>query len=206
MFAAISWPPIDTTSLPRVSNRVRDVYDFRISDWFIGGATSPKDLAILVDGSSLGSRKIRELVIATTKTILDTLGPDDYVNVYRYAESAEEIVPCFKDSLVPASPENIKELKLTMNSLKPESPANVSAALSTAFEILNKNNRTGQWSQCNQAIMLVTSRTEGLPLELIKRYNSPHMPIRIFTYLVGGDNSPELHSTSCTNKGWFVFF
>lgn len=173
-----------------------------MSNWFIGAANSPKDLAILIDSTTYTSDRNRQLTIATTRIILDTLGPDDYVNVYRYGENAEEIVQCFKDSLVQASPENVHEMKVALNSMKHDDTAtNISAALSTAFEILHKYNRTGQGSQCNQAIMLITSDNDGAPTDVIKRYNWPHMPVRIFTYLVGGDKSPELQNMACTNKG-----
>ncbi|KAK2576412.1 hypothetical protein KPH14_005750 [Odynerus spinipes] len=210
-FPAITWPPMEgilgSGKPPAVpTNRVyRDVYDFRTSNWFVGAANSPKDLAILIDTTGYDSERNQRLISATTKAILDTLGPDDYVNVYRYGETAEEIVQCFKDSLVQASPENIHELKLATNSLKrEETTKNISAALSTAFEILHKYNRTGQGSQCNQAIILITTDNEGPPTEVIKRYNWPHMPVRLFAYLVGGDKSPELYDMACTNKGYYA--
>ncbi|KAL2728968.1 voltage-dependent calcium channel subunit alpha-2/delta-3 isoform X1 [Vespula squamosa] len=208
-FPAITWPPMEfgTNKSPSVpSNRVyRDVYDFRTSNWFVGAANSPKDLAILIDTMGYDSERNQRLISATTKAILDTLGPDDYVNVYRYGETAEEIVQCFKDSLAQASPENIHELKLATNTLKrEETTKNISAALSTAFEILHKYNRTGQGSQCNQAIILITTDNEGPPTEVIRRYNWPHMPVRLFTYLVGGDKSPELFDMACTNKGYYA--
>lgn len=181
---------------------VRDVYDFRMSNWFVGAANSPKDLAILIDSATYTSDRNRRLATATAKVILDTLGPDDYVNVYRYGENAEEIVQCFKDSLVQASPENIHEMKVALSTVKHEDTVtNISAAFSTAFEILHKYNRTSQGSQCNQAIMLITSDTDGPPTEIIKRYNWPHMPVRLFIYLIGGDKSPDLQNTACTNKG-----
>lgn len=181
---------------------VRDVYDFRMSNWFVGAANSPKDLAILIDSAIYTTDRNRRLAIATARVILDTLGPDDYINVYRYSENAEEIVQCFKDSLVQASLENIHEMKVALTTIKHEDVAtNISAALSTAFEILHKYNRTGQGSQCNQAIMLITSDTNGPPAEVLKRYNWPHMPVRIFTYLIGGDKSPDLQNTACVNKG-----
>ncbi|KOX79241.1 Voltage-dependent calcium channel subunit alpha-2/delta-3 [Melipona quadrifasciata] len=207
-FPAISWPPIEERSFStgKIVNRiVRDVYDFRISNWFVGAANSPKDLAILLDVECYGSERNKRLAVATVKTILDTLGPDDYVNVYRYGDTAEEIVQCFKDSLVQASPENIQELKVTTSSIKHEEMAtNISAALGTAFEILHRYNRTGQGSQCNQAIVLITTDNAGLPTEVIKRYNWPHMPVRIFTYLIGGDKSPELRNAACSNKGFYA--
>jgi len=174
-----------------------------MSNWFVGAANSPKDLAILIDSATYTSDRNRRLTITTTKVVLDTLGPDDYINVYRYGENAEEIVQCFKDSLVQASPENIHEMKVALSSLKHEDTVtNISAALSTAFEILHKYNRSSQGSQCNQAIMLITSDTDGPPAEVIKRYNWPHMPVRIFTYLIGGDKSLDLQNTACTTKGY----
>ncbi|XP_011332586.1 voltage-dependent calcium channel subunit alpha-2/delta-3 isoform X3 [Ooceraea biroi] len=208
-FPAISWPPMEGiagVSRPSSHHRtVHDVYDFRMSNWFVGAANSPKDLAILIDSATYTSDRNRRLAIATTRVILDTLGPDDYINVYRYGENAEEIVQCFKDSLVQASLENIHEMKMALTSIKHEDAAtNISAALSTAFEILHKYNRTGQGSQCNQAIMLITSDTDGPPTEVIKRYNWPHMPVRIFTYLIGGDKSPDLWNTACANKGFYA--
>ncbi|XP_053983489.1 voltage-dependent calcium channel subunit alpha-2/delta-3 isoform X3 [Hylaeus volcanicus] len=205
-FPAITWPPIEDRTGSRSSNRVvRDVYDFRISNWFVGAANSPKDLAILVDLECYASERNKRLAVATARTILDTLGPDDYVNVYRYGDTAEEIVQCFKDSLVQASPENVRELKIAASTMKHEEmPTNISAALGTAFEILHRYNRTGQGSQCNQAIMLITADNAALPTEVIKRYNWPHMPVRIFTYLIGGDKSPELRNTACANKGFYA--
>ncbi|XP_076670724.1 voltage-dependent calcium channel subunit stolid isoform X2 [Andrena cerasifolii] len=209
-FPAISWPPAAEERQASGANRnanqvVRDVYDFRISNWFVGAANSPKDLAILVDTECCASERNRRLAITTIGTILDTLGPDDYVNVYRYGDTADEIVQCFKDSLVQASPENVQEMKIATSSMKhEETPTNISAALGTAFEILHRYNRTGQGSQCNQAIMLITATNAGLPAEVIKRYNWPHMPVRIFTYLIGGDKSPELHNTACANKGFYA--
>ncbi|XP_043272509.1 voltage-dependent calcium channel subunit alpha-2/delta-3 isoform X2 [Venturia canescens] len=203
-FPATAWPPRGKESRSKYSEENPEVFDFRMLDWFVGGATSPKDLAIVLDSGSFSSRKTRSLAITTSKLLLDTLGPNDYVNVYRYGENAEETVQCFKDSLVQASPENVKELKNSLYTIQAESTSNVSAAIGTAFEILYKYNKTNLGAQCNQAIMLITSNTEAPSKELIKRYNWPHMPVRIFTYLLGGDKSPDLKETACENKGFYA--
>jgi len=42
----------------------------------------------------------RSLAIATASAILDTLGANDFVNVFRFAENTQEVAPCFKDALV----------------------------------------------------------------------------------------------------------
>lgn len=43
----------------------------------------------------------------------------------------------------------------------------------------------------------------SLMLQIIKHYNWPHMPVRIFTYLLGGDSGSRenMHKIACTNKG-----
>ncbi|KAH0543951.1 hypothetical protein KQX54_000896 [Cotesia glomerata] len=134
---AISWPARGRDSRPDDP----DVYDFRMSDWFVGGATCPKDLAILVDSTSFHPKN-SQTGCNHDKSILDTLSTNDYVNVYRFAESVEETVQCFKDSLVQASPENVRSLKNSLYSIQSDSTANVSAAMATGFEILYKYNRT----------------------------------------------------------------
>lgn len=68
-------------------------------------------------------------------------------------------------------------------------------------------NQSSQGSQCNQAIMLITDGTTETHSEIIKRYNWPHRPVRIFTYLIGGGSSSResMHSIACSNKG-LIFF
>lgn len=45
-----------------------------------------------------------------------------------------------------------------------------------------------------------------IKLQIIKQFNWPHMPVRIFTYLIKGDSGSRetLHSMACENKGYFV--
>lgn len=65
-------------------------------------------------------------------------------------------------------------------------------------------NRTGQGSQCNQAIMLITAGPVlASYTTVLKHYNWPHMPVRMFTYLIGKDSSTasELNKIACGNKG-----
>lgn len=43
--------------------------------------------------------------------------------------------------------------------------------------------------------------------QIIKRYNWPHRPVRIFTYLIGGASGSResMHSMACSNKGKVLF-
>lgn len=67
-------------------------------------------------------------------------------------------------------------------------------------------NQSGAGSQCNQAIMLITESASESHKDIIKQYNWPHMPVRIFTYLIGSDSGSRshLHEMACSNKGFFV--
>jgi hypothetical protein len=42
----------------------------------------------------------REIAKSVLNAILDTLGDNDFVNAYRFSDTTEELVPCFKDMLV----------------------------------------------------------------------------------------------------------
>jgi voltage-dependent calcium channel alpha-2/delta-3 len=42
----------------------------------------------------------RDIAKVVVNVILDTLGDNDFVNVYRFSDTTEELVPCFKDMLV----------------------------------------------------------------------------------------------------------
>lgn len=87
---AMSWPPEDG-----YSHHARDFYDFRSSNWFVEAATSPKDLVILLDDSDDLSSSYWRLAKATVSGLLDTLGPNDFVNVYRYSDTVSEIHSCY---------------------------------------------------------------------------------------------------------------
>ncbi|XP_021912833.1 voltage-dependent calcium channel subunit alpha-2/delta-3 isoform X6 [Zootermopsis nevadensis] len=200
-YPAIKWPPDDSSA-----RSGQELYDFRTSSWYIDSATSPKDVVILLDSSGSMTGQRREIAKSVVNAILDTLGNNDFLNVFRFSDTTDPLVPCFKDMLVQANMENIREMRNYLDTTRAENIANFSSALITAFEILHKYNRTGQGCQCNQAIMLIT---DGPPYdyhEIFKQYNLPHTPVRVFTYLIGRDssNAEEMNRIACTNKGYYV--
>lgn len=77
-----------------------DLYDCRLRSWYMEAATSPKDIIILMDGS--GSMMGQRLDIAkhVVNTILDTLGTNDFVNIFTFGEEVKPVVGCFEDTLV----------------------------------------------------------------------------------------------------------
>lgn len=184
----------------------KDISDFRTIDWFIQAASSPKDVIILVDASDSMDGKAYNLAMETASAILDTLGDNDYVNLIVFSERARSAVPCFQNMMVRATADNKKEIKAAANAVECDGEANFTGGLETAFEILHNYNISGKGSQCNQAIMLITDGPDDNCEQIIKQYNWPHRPVRLFTYLIGKSSSglDNLSWMACQNKGFFV--
>ncbi|XP_037866881.2 voltage-dependent calcium channel subunit alpha-2/delta-3 isoform X1 [Bombyx mori] len=186
-----------------------DIYDCRTRAWYMEAAASPKDVVILVDRSGSMTGQRRDIAKHVVTNILDTLGNNDFVSVMTFADTVEEIVPCFEDSLVQATLGNLRELKLALDNFETMEIANFSAALTRAFELLEiyRNNSGG--ANCNQAIMLVT---DGVPYnykEIFERYNWKYeTPVRVFTYLIGREvkvaDVREVKWMACANRGFYV--
>ncbi|XP_055843710.1 voltage-dependent calcium channel subunit alpha-2/delta-3 isoform X3 [Episyrphus balteatus] len=186
-----------------------DLYDCRLRSWFIEAATSPKDIIMLLDSS--GSMKGQRLDIAkhVVKTILDTLGPNDFVNIFTFGEDVKPVVQCFEDNLIQATLGNVRELKEAIELVKTDSVANYTAALTKAFETLEAARNEKKGAGCNQAIMIIS---DGAPFkyeEIFEQYNwqyKPLMPVRVFTYLIGKEvaDAKEIKWMACANQGYFV--
>uniref|UniRef100_A0A336LYX8 CSON005615 protein n=1 Tax=Culicoides sonorensis TaxID=179676 RepID=A0A336LYX8_CULSO len=184
----------------------KDITDFRTEDWFIQAAASPKDVIILLDTSSSMSGKEYSLAMQTASAILDTLGDNDYVNLLSISDKIRAAVPCFQNMLVRATPDNKKEIKAAANAIDPDGTSNFTGGLETAFELLHQYNISGKGSQCNQAIMIITDGPDETYESVIKQYNWPHRPVRLFTYLIGKSSggADNLNWMACQNKGFFV--
>ncbi|XP_074029619.1 voltage-dependent calcium channel subunit straightjacket isoform X2 [Leptinotarsa decemlineata] len=186
-----------------------DLFDCRTRSWFIEAASSPKDVVILVDrsGSMTGMR--REIARHVVHNILDTLGNNDYVNIYTFSNTTEPLVECFDSQLVQANLANVRVFKESMSEFKTEQIANFSLALITAFELLQEYRVSKEGANCNQAIMLVTDGVQYNFKEIFEKYNwenLPFMNVRVFTYLIGREVSDvrEVKWMACANQGYYV--
>lgn len=95
---------------------------------------------ILLDSSSSMSEKSFNLATETAFNILDTLGENDYVNLITFSEVVKSPVPCFKDRMIKANPDNIHEIKSAVKAIVPQNEANFTAGLEYAFSLLHKVN------------------------------------------------------------------
>ncbi|EDW35840.1 GL17474 [Drosophila persimilis] len=172
-----------------------DLYDCRLRSWYMEAATSPKDIVILMDGS--GSMLGQRLDIAkhVVNTILDTLGTNDFVNIFTFDKEA--------------TLGNIRELKEGIENFGPKSIANYTAALTRAFEILEEAKSTSRGAQCNQAIMIIGDGAPENNREVFELHNwrdPPYKPVRVFTYLIGKEvaNWDDIRWMACENQGYYV--
>lgn len=208
-YPAKSWEDRDTESSV-------DVYDCRKRSWYIETATCSKDIVILIDRSGSMFGYLGFLAKLTIKSLLDTFSNNDFFNILTFSANVTPLVNCFKDELVQATPENIKVFNDHMT-LVHEGYANetsIKNATTRAFEILEKyriKRNCNSEKPCNQAVMLITDNIQGNFTEFFETFNrgnenETHIPVRMFTYLLGKDQSnvEEMESIACSNRGAFA--
>lgn len=89
-FPGTAWPP-------EGSKGSREIYDFRLQQWFVQASSSPKDFIILLDTSSSISWKNYEISKETISTMLDTMAENDFFNVITFTDSdVKSLIPCFQ--------------------------------------------------------------------------------------------------------------
>lgn len=115
-----------------------DLYDCRMRPWFIEAATCTKDVIILMDnsGSMTGMRNtIAKLVV---NSLLKTFGNNDFINVLKFSWQPESVLPCYKDLLLQATPEVLKNFQEAVSQVKPEGNASFPNAFAYSLNLLKK--------------------------------------------------------------------
>lgn len=87
-----------------------DLYDGRMRPWYVAGASSRKDVVILVDssGSMTGSR--RDIAKGVVFEILDTLTDNDHFLILKFADSIQQVgVPSCAGMRVERKPPSIPQ-------------------------------------------------------------------------------------------------
>uniref|UniRef100_A0A672ZZH1 Calcium channel, voltage-dependent, alpha 2/delta subunit 2a n=1 Tax=Sphaeramia orbicularis TaxID=375764 RepID=A0A672ZZH1_9TELE len=186
----------------RAPNKI-DLYDVRRRPWYIQGASSPKDMVIIVDVSGSVSGLTLKLMKTSVIEMLDTLSDDDYVNVARFNEKADAVVPCFK-TLVQANVRNKKIFKEAVMHMQAKGTTDYKSGFTFAFEQL-LNETSAPRANCNKMIMMFTDGGEDRAQEIFERYNWPNKTVRVFTFSVGQHNYDvtPLQWIACANKGYY---
>ncbi|XP_060063810.1 voltage-dependent calcium channel subunit alpha-2/delta-2-like [Ylistrum balloti] len=190
-----------------------DLYDVRRRPWYTQGSSSPKDMLILIDRSGSVHGKTLQLVKVAVKSILDTLGENDFVQIIMFSTEAD-YVSCFK-TFVQANYRNKKLLGKAVDNLTAKGMANFKVGLNFAFEQFEKfeakfqdRNRSsaGEGADCNKMIMLLTDGGTDMAEEVFKERNwGRDRMIRVFTYAVGqtANSVKDIKWMSCANRGRF---
>jgi voltage-dependent calcium channel alpha-2/delta-2 len=190
-----------------------DLYDVRRRPWYTQGASSPKDMLILIDTSGSTHGQALALMKQSAKSLLETLGENDFVNVAHFSDTAE-VVGCFED-FVQANYRNKKVLFDAIDQLQAKGMASYAKGFEFAFEqFIKYDNYTefepserleGEGANCNRVIMFLTDGGTEMPEEVFKKYNWPEKKIRIFSYAVGPTANPvnAVKWIACSNRGYF---
>ncbi|XP_023180764.1 voltage-dependent calcium channel subunit alpha-2/delta-2 isoform X2 [Xiphophorus maculatus] len=186
----------------RAPNKI-DLYDVRRRPWYIQGASSPKDMVIIVDVSGSVSGLTLKLMKTSVIAMLDTLSDDDYVNVAKFNEKAEAVVPCFR-TLVQANVRNKKIFKDAVKHMQAKGTTDYKSGFTFAFEQL-LNESSAPRANCNKMIMMFTDGGEDRAQEIFEKYNWPNKTVRVFTFSVGQHNYDvtPLQWIACANKGYY---
>uniref|UniRef100_A0A8C3VAY2 Calcium voltage-gated channel auxiliary subunit alpha2delta 2 n=1 Tax=Catharus ustulatus TaxID=91951 RepID=A0A8C3VAY2_CATUS len=184
----------------RAPNKI-DLYDVRRRPWYIQGASSPKDMVIIVDVSGSVSGLTLKLMKTSVYEMLDTLSDDDYVNVASFNEKAKP-VSCFKH-LVQANIRNKKVFKEDVQGMVAKGTTDYKAGFEYAFDQLQNSNITR--ANCNKMIMMFTDGGEDRVQDVFEKYNWPNKTVRVFTFSVGQHNYDvtPLQWMACANKGYY---
>ncbi|XP_016352286.1 voltage-dependent calcium channel subunit alpha-2/delta-2-like isoform X4 [Sinocyclocheilus anshuiensis] len=186
----------------RAPNKI-DLYDVRRRPWYIQGASSPKDMVIIVDVSGSVSGLTLKLMKTSVIEMLDTLSDDDYVNVARFNEKVYAVVPCFT-TLVQANIKNKKIFKEAVMNMQAKGTTDYKTGFQFAFDQL-LNETSAPRANCNKMIMMFTDGGEDRAQDIFEKYNWPNKTVRVFTFSVGQHNYDvtPLQWIACANKGYY---
>ncbi|XP_071083223.1 voltage-dependent calcium channel subunit alpha-2/delta-2-like isoform X2 [Haliotis cracherodii] len=191
-----------------------DLYDVRRQSWYTQGSSSPKDMMILIDKSGSTHGQALQLMKVAVKSILDTLGENDFVNIAAFSSDAQFVSQCFNHTpFVQATYRNKQKLSNDVNDLSANGMANFEVGLKFAFEQFEnfERNETNpdldqhNGASCNKVIMLLTDGGTDNAEEVFKEYNWPNKTVRVFTYAVGPTANPTnaIKWMACANRGYF---
>uniref|UniRef100_A0A4W6CIN8 Calcium channel, voltage-dependent, alpha 2/delta subunit 2a n=1 Tax=Lates calcarifer TaxID=8187 RepID=A0A4W6CIN8_LATCA len=143
-----------------------------------------------------------KLMKTSVVEMLDTLSDDDYVNVARFNEKADAVVPCFR-TLVQANVRNKKIFKEAVMHMQAKGTTDYKSGFTFAFEQLL--NSSAPRANCNKMIMMFTDGGEDRAQEIFEKYNWPNKTVRVFTFSVGQHNYDvtPLQWIACANKGYY---
>ena len=190
-----------------------DLYDVRRRPWYINGATSPKDIVVLMDTSgSMHGQSLNIMKIAA-KTLINTFSEHDYVNVASFDKDVQWVTKCL-NTLVQCNRRNKLLLFDGIDGLVPRYAANSTKAVEFAYKALEKfgSNQSNAerimeiGSKCHKLILILSDGDLKYPLNIMKKWKNDTSDVRIFTYAIGSNFHKSVKSLvrmACETLGSF---
>ena len=123
-------------------------YDPRFRPWYVLAATpQPKDIVIVIDssGSMLWNNRMSAAKEAA-RVVIDTLNPNDYVNVVDFDSVTNTVVSpaCFSSTMARATPRNRQTLSAFVPATVASGGTRYIQALQAAYGLLTNSKAQGQ--------------------------------------------------------------
>lgn len=154
-----------------------------------------------------------DIMKIAAKTLLNTLGENDFVNVAAFSRNVTWVTPCLGDGLVQANARNKRLLFDGIDGLRDRNIASFRQALDFAYRHLESFEREKEdkdGSNCHKLIMIFSDGGTESAAKIIKVYTNSTREItstaRIFTYAVGPHPLPTvvLKDMACSTGGTFT--
>ncbi|MHA1340266.1 MAG: VWA domain-containing protein [Promethearchaeota archaeon] len=177
-------------------------YDPRKRAWYVGSATGPKDIVLIMDESgSMSGSKIENTKVAMND-VLSTLGAQDRFSVIRFSSFVDTF-----NELEIATPSLVSDAKSWVNDAYASGSTNINGALLEALNIL----KNGGYSDRTPIIIFMT---DGEPTAgetntnqiLLNVQSANSIGARIFVFGLGSDlNYGFLNDLASQNNGEAVY-
>eukprot|EP00435_Cladocopium_sp_Y103_P024528 s4354_g6.t1 len=180
-------------------------YDPRLRPWYSSGATSPKDLVIVVDVSDSLQRSRRSLLAqAATSAVIDTLEWKDWATVILFNHGIEAQ---YSQQLLPMSGEERSKMKNWLNhQIWNQGGTDFQTALWEAFAVIERSVSAGSTSMCQRGILFLTyGEADFTEYDFAETQRKAlQFSVAIFTYALGsGGDTSITHRMACENRGIF---
>lgn len=180
-----------------------DLFDARKRPWYIQGATSPKNIIILIDASGSMHGVPMRIAKLSAQNLIDTFGDNDFFNVVYFNVEAT-VLCCEKEGpiLLQATKKNKIFVKEELKKIADKDVAVWEKGMRKAFDLLEKANN---FAKCQEAIMVLSDGTTSSLPELFAELN-PDKKVRVFTFAVGpsAESTEALRNMACNNRGYFT--
>ncbi|KAL3312978.1 Voltage-dependent calcium channel subunit alpha-2/delta-4 [Cichlidogyrus casuarinus] len=213
IFPGVKWK-IDLDIDSESTKNAIDFFDVRTQSWYLGAATYPKEVIIMVDKS--GSMKGRRNIIsnATVKELLLTLTENDLFNVYSFSDNQQKRQSEKDDTIfMPAYQANKDEIVYWQEHLNVTGVAKYETWIPSVLkDFHNLSNRGNEQNfkanaKCNKSRMIMVI-TDGSPeaYEQFWASNNTDRDVRVFTFLLDQQavDEPQMKKMACLNRGYYV--